>query len=176
MFPISCVRKFANCNFILCYLQTREGFAHLITWNNFRIKRKACWENTTVRVTQGNKFVLEDYYSCSLRYVCCHRNASNTCFSVGPLITFQWKDFSQTCLSPRNLSSNDDSKDLFIDALIRPCTKNDGKTKREEHNGLTRAISMIKERKSRNTWCFQSTAFTLRLPIQFTQLEKMPNI
>ena len=78
---------------------------------------------------------------------------------MGPLITFQWKDFSQTCLSPRNLSSNDDSKDLFIDALIRPRTKNDGKTKREEHKGLT-----------------QSTIFTLGLPIQFTQLEKMPNI
>lgn len=150
MFPIFCVRKFANCNFVICYLQTREDFAHLITWNNFRIKRKACWENMTVRVTPGNKFVLEDYCSCFLRYVCCHRNASNRCFSVGPLITFRWKDFSQTCLSPRNSSSNDGSEDLLRDALKRPCTKNGGKTKREEHNGLTRAALKIKEGKSRN--------------------------
>ena len=119
MFPISCVRKLANCNFILCDLQTQEDFAHHITWNSFRIKRKACWENTTDRVTPGNKFVLEGYCLCFHRYVCCRQNASNRCFFVGPLITFQWKDFSQTCSNPRNSYS----KELLIDALKRPCTK-----------------------------------------------------
>ena len=141
MFPISCVRN-SNCNFILCYMQTQEDFAHHITWNNFRIKRKACWENTTVRVTLGNKFVLEDYCSCFLPYVCCRRNASNRCFSVGPLIKFQWKDFSQTCLNPRNSYY----KDLLKDALTRLCTKKGGETKREEHGRLRRS----KKGKSRN--------------------------
>ena len=100
-------------------MQTQEDFAPHITWNNFRIKRKACWENTTDRVTPGNKFVLEGYCLCFHRYVCCRQNASNRCFSVGPLITFQWKDFSQTCSNPRNSYS----KELLIDALKRPCTK-----------------------------------------------------
>ena len=128
MFAISCLRN-ANCNFILRYMQTQEDFVHHISWNNFRIKRKACWENTTVRVTPGNKFVLEDYCLCFLRYVCCRRNASNRCFSAGPLITFQWKDFSQTCLNPRNSCY----KDLLKDALTRLCTKAGGETKRVEH-------------------------------------------
>ena len=145
MFPISCVRKLANCNFILCDLQTQEDFAHHITWNSFRIKRKACWENTTDRVTPGNKFVLEGYCLCFHRYVCCRQNASNRCFFVGPLITFQWKDFSQTCSNPRNSYS----KELLIDALKRPCTKNGGETTREEHR-LTCATFKIKEGESKN--------------------------
>ena len=91
-------------------------------WNNFRIKPKACWENTTARVTPANKFASEDYCLCFLRYVCYRRSASSKCFSGGPLIIFQWKDFFQTCLSPRNSSSNDDSEDL--DALKRPWREN----------------------------------------------------
>ena len=81
--------------------------------------------------------VSEDYYLCCLPYECCHRNASNRCFSVGPLITSQWRDFYQTCLSQRNSS-------LLIDALKRPCTKISGKAKREEHNGAIRATLKIR--------------------------------
>lgn len=116
----SAQRKFVNCNLIFCFLQIPEDFAHLIMWNNFRIKRKACQENTTVRVTPANKFVSEDYCSCFLRCVCYRRSVSSKCFFVEPLIIFQWKDFFQTCLSPHNSSSNDDSEDL--DALKRPCS------------------------------------------------------
>ena len=66
--------------------------------------------------------------------MCCRRNASSRCFSAGPLITFQWKDFFQTCLSPRNSSSNDDSKDPLLDASKRPCTN-----WREKKRPVTRA-------------------------------------